>query len=496
MHIGQHIPLGQPVPDTVHAVCASLPTMADVIGYEEKKPETMAAVRFAYPRFVFHDYILQVTRLVAAHHGLAGRAVYAVGSAKAAWGLVNYVQAPEHSIFPEADFFIAHFPDSEEVQTRAKQFLQHTGVSISSRQAEDYLAHCDAQFAVQDEEGFQGDARPHVLGALDQYVDSPFKWLTNCGMNAFYAAICSTQAVQKPRGRNIYLQIGWLYLDTQRILERLLDDDDVLIVQYDVFDDAALKRIFAAHGDQLAAVVTELPTNPLVQSPDIGLLNSLCAQHGVVRIYDPSVAGIANVDVLPHCDILVSSLTKYTSWQGDVMIGLVALNEDSPFADQYKAAIPESIVSPYPRDLSRLAAQIDDMPEIVARQNANAIAVADYLQGHPAVKRVFHSRCEKSLTQFERIARSVCAGGAILTIELNKPLADFYDKATVVKGPSFGTHFTMMCPFMYLAHYDLVSTQEGRSFLGNHQLDPELIRLSVGAEPFDAIRRALAAGLD
>ena len=51
-----------------------------------------------------------------------------------------------------------------------------------------------------------------------------------------------------------------------------------------------------------------------------------------------------------------------------------------------------------------------------------------------------------------------------------------------------------MCPFMYLAHYDWVSREAGRSELKKLGLDPELVRISVGTEPIEAIIAAL--GLD
>jgi cystathionine gamma-synthase len=64
------------------------------------------------------------------------------------------------------------------------------------------------------------------------------------------------------------------------------------------------------------------------------------------------------------------------------------------------------------------------------------------------------------------------------------------------KGPSFGMKKTLICPFMYLAHYDLVSTPAGIAELAASRLDPDLLRLCVGTEPadeiIDALREALA----
>jgi cystathionine gamma-synthase len=48
---------------------------------------------------------------------------------------------------------------------------------------------------------------------------------------------------------------------------------------------------------------------------------------------------------------------------------------------------------------------------------------------------------------------------------------------------------------MYLAHYDLVTTTTGRAELELSDLDPDLLRLSVGTEPAEDIIAALAEAL-
>ncbi len=472
--------------------------MDDVIGYEEKRPETIRQVKYAYPRFVLHDYVVQAMNLAAERLGLSGKLLYLLPSEKAARDCIQWLGA-EAELREEFDFFCVVLDDTEELRRKGKAFLQHTGLSISSRHAEDYLkSHgklgADANFAPQSNSARESKAQ--VLSVLKRYLPTENIYLANCGMNAFYGALRAAQQVQAPKGRHHYLQLGWLYLDTQRILESFLDADSKLTVHYDVFDEAWLRAFFAEHGHELAAIVTELPTNPLIQTPDVALLDELCREHGVVRIFDPTIASIASVDVLPHTDLLVTSLTKYASHEGDVMIGAAAVNPGSPFARELAEAMPGQCEPPYARDLAKLAAQIDKMPEVVDRQNANAKALAEWFEAHPAVSRVWHPRVGKSAKNFDAIARSADSCGAVLTIELNVPLTQFYDRARVVKGPSFGTSFTMMCPFMYLAHYDQASTEQGRAELRACGLNPELIRLSAGAEDIEAIKQALGEGLE
>jgi cystathionine gamma-synthase len=71
-------------------------------------------------------------------------------------------------------------------------------------------------------------------------------------------------------------------------------------------------------------------------------------------------------------------------------------------------------------------------------------------------------------------------------------LAPFYDAVRLPKGPSFGMKNSLLSPFIYIAHYDLVKTAAGRAELAASGIDPELLRLSIGGEPADEIIAALA----
>ncbi len=484
-------PLGQPIPQSVHAVCINLPTMRDVIGYEEKQAETLSAVKYAYPRFLIHDYLKRISALAQARHGLEGRAVFSVYTMKAAQELIAWTGLEDVGLLEEAGFVLVHFPDSPEAWQAAKSFVQHTGTGISSRLAEDYLLARGELAHAQEETLFTGDAEAHVRAALRPYIASDKLWFCTGGMNALYAGVQAMRKVQAPRGRTVYLQLGWLYLDTMKLLKHFLGPDEEVVIIHDVHDWPAIEAVFAQHGDRLAGVVTELPNNPLVQTLDVERMSALCLKHGALRLFDPSIAGVVNVDVLPYADLLPVSLTKYAASRGDIMIGALAVNPDSPYAEELAEQVAMAAVAPYARDMARLAVEIDDMAAVAERVNANALALAEYLERSPKVKRVFSPLQVGSAEHFRKIARHENALGSIITFDLAMPLADFYDKSRMVKGPSFGTHFTLMCPFLYLAHYDLVSTPEGCQHLRQLGLNPELIRLSVGEEPLEAVIAAL-----
>jgi cystathionine gamma-synthase len=492
------IPFGQPVPDSPHAVLCSLPRLADVIGYEERRPEVVAAMRVGYPRFLTNPLVARAQQLAAQELGETGHEVRLVQTERLAAGLLCYIG--ESASRPKAwrGAWAVEIPAVPQASARAKAFHQHTGAAITSRQAEDILISAGAQPAPFAEPTYSGDAPAKVRANLAEALgiaDPAAILLTGSGMTAFYEVFEAVRAAQLPRGRGLWLQLGWQYIDTTEILQKFLGPGERCHFWPDVFDAAGLAAFFATHGAQLAGVVAEFPTNPLLHAGDLPALHALCQKHGAVLIADPTLASPRVVSVLPHCDVVVNSLTKFAGNEGDVMGGAVVFNPTSPWAARLRDPVAKNLAPHYPRDLARLAAQIDGYAPLVEKATTSAERLVQFLARHPAVKSVHWTGEEKSRANFQRVARRPGQHGSIFSFVLRGDLARFYDRVTIVKGPSFGVNFTLLCPFMYLAHYDLVSTPAGREKLGRLGLDPALIRVSVGAEPYAQIEAAFAEAL-
>jgi len=319
--------------------------------------------------------------------------------------------------------------------------------------------------------------------------------LANCGMNAIYAAFRAAAELQATRGRTLWVQFGWLYLDTIAILKKFTAAPGDYIYVSDVFDRAAIERLFADHGDRIAGIFSEVPTNPLIQTPDVPWLTALARRHGALVLLDPSVNSVFNLEVLPHADLVVSSLTKYAANEGDLTAGLVVVNPATPDAAFLRRRIAGKLEPVHPRDLARLAAQIGASQAVLEKIHASVPVVVAFLAGHPGVKDVFWALHPASRENYLRVARSPDAVGSMISFTLRGPLEKFYDRLRLPKGPSFGMKTTLICPFMYLAHYDLVTTSTGRAELELSDLDPDLLRLSVGTEPAADIIAALAEAL-
>ena len=513
-----HLSLGTPIPPSPHAVSCSLPTMHAVRGYEEKDPAIISQLTNGYPRFVVHSFAKQLAaHFITTTPALAGRHLWLTSSAPMARALADYLAAsgtdrstgvspvnPPPSLplsFSESGLHgLSHLTDTT-TTARARTYLQNIGGFLCSREAEDHLVRLGLLAAPFAEESFPGDTaaanaeiRRHLRRALPGTTDADLL-LANCGMNAIYTAFRAVADLQAARGRTVWLQLGWLYLDTIAILKKFTAAPSDYVYIRDVLDHLGLARIFQKHGPRIAGVVAELPTNPLIQTPDLAALAALCRAHGARLLLDPSVVSVFNVDVLAHTDVVVSSLTKYTASAGDLTAGLAAINPAGPDAAELRRRIAPHLEPLYVRDLARLATQIGRTDSVLEKIHAATTRVVAFLETHPAVRDVFWALHPASKENYQRLARSPHASGGMITFTLRGDLEQFYDRLRLPKGPSFGMTTTLISPFMYLAHYELVTTPAGLAELAASKLDPDLLRLCIGCEPVEEIIAALAEAL-
>jgi cystathionine gamma-synthase len=475
--------------------------MRDVRGYEEKDPAIMGQLTSGYPRFVVHPFSRQLAaHLVATTPALAGSTVWLTTSRRMAEALALALTAvtSEARAFSEGEISGVSHPASAETYGRAKTFLQNVGGFISSRQAESELLRRGLLAKPVSEKLFAGDAAAEVRRVLRHGIpgtsDADFL-LAPSGMNAIYAAFRASADLQASRGRTVWLQLGWLYLDTIAILKKCARSPADYVYVRDPLDREGIERIFHKHGHQIAGVFSELPTNPLIQTPDVAALAALCRKHGAHFLIDPSVVSFFNLDILRHADAVVSSLTKYTASEGDLTAGAVAINPAGPDAAELRRRVATEVEPVYSRDLARLAAQIGETEFVLSQIHVNTRQVVTFLEAHPKVRDVFWALHPASRDNYLRIARAPDATGGMITFTLREGMERFYDKLRLPKGPSFGMKTTLICPFMYLAHYDLVSTPAGIAELAASKLDPDLLRLCCGTEPVDEIIGALAEAL-
>jgi cystathionine beta-lyase/cystathionine gamma-synthase len=498
----RHIPAGEIIPaSTVHGVSVSLPDLASVIGFEGHDEATLRRIRRGYPRFRLHPYVERVAELIAADHAASrpgavteGTEVVPVRSSRAARAASSYAGLPATSVAASHGVSAVVVAGGSDAAQRLRAYLQHTGSHLTSRHAEDVLLAAGLLAHRQDEATRPEDPERRLAEAIAGFYglpDSVGVSLHNSGMNAIHAAVAALHEIQGARGRRRWLQLGWIFFDTVKLFEKGIVDAECEVVP-DPFDVDGLARVVRAHAADLVGIVAEVPSNPLVQTPDVQVLRELADEVGCAVVLDSTLGTPHNVDVVGYADVVCESLTKYAAGSADVLLGTAVVNPASAFADQLREAVPGHGEPPYPRDAARLAERIRGYGDRMRRVNANAMVLADFFAGQDLVERVLWAYEPRSADNYRKVARRADSPGGVLMLDLRVPLEQVYDHLAVAKGPSFGAEFTMAAPQVFIAHFDLLSTAAGRSVLRDHGLHRDMLRVSVGTEPIDDLTTVFA----
>tara|TARA_Y100001934_G_scaffold117344_1_gene143679 strand:- start:926 stop:2428 length:1503 start_codon:yes stop_codon:yes gene_type:complete len=486
--------LGRPFPDRAHAVCVSLPTVRDLVGYEEKDPRVLETMVSGYPRFVRHSRIEQLIDYLDRKSGEDGMTRFLVSDQKACEEAILYCSADQAQVIREKGFSSLLVPKGTDQSERVSMFLQHSGIGISSRRAEDVLVR-EGQIqsaestTLMDDPG--GLVREIIAKAHGPEIFPEDVLLGSSGANAFYALFREASKQAESSGKDLWVRLGWLYLDTIEVME-LLAGETVQID--DPRDFGKVEAIFNEYGPRIAGIVTEFPTNPLMQACDLQRIRSLCDKWNSLLVVDPTMTSPKNAKVSGLADVIVNSLTKYAGCEGDVMMGSLVFPCGSDRGRELLEGTVSRLCPPYRGDLLRMAEQIPLYNDFIEHANQSLPHIVRFLEGHSKVKAVYWAYQSSNQGNFEELA-GPNRPGCVASFEVDGSFKDFYDNLPMLKSPSFGTQFSLCCPYVYLAHYKLVKSETGLEELKRAGLSPFLCRLSVGTEQPDQIIAAISEGL-
>ncbi len=480
-------------PNNLHAVSVSMPTVADVIGYEEKDPATMKFICSGYPRFLIHPFVLKTARFFQKEMGLSEIPVL-FSSEKALVMTGRKIDISQFRLHEEDGITAMDLPIPE-TKARVVSLLQQTGYLVSSRRAEDFLKKKGMIGEIQKEETLDIDSpleiRKYLHNIYNNSIDDIY--LTVSGMNAVFSAFETLNTARCRENRKIWIRLGWLYLDNIRILESFSHES---IVVEDLHDLDRLEKILTDRGPQIAGIIAEAPTNPLMQVPDMKRLKSLGSRFDIPILMDISVGGSMVLDVTKYADVIVESLTKFACGNADVMMGMVVCLPESKYYRAVKDRINDFLEAPYIRDCDRLASEIQTYRERTEMIGKNTALLCEFFEKHPQIRKVHWCNSPETKTHFDLIKRTPDSVAGVVTVEIKTPVEKFYDSLDLYKGPSFGTKFTLNMLYMYLAHYDLVKSQEGKNKLRSLSIDPDLVRISVGVENISSLKEAYNRALE
>lgn len=177
------------------------------------------------------------------------------------------------------------------------------------------------------------------------------------------------------------------YGGTYRVLDKVFSRFGLTATFVDCSDSG---EVAAAIKPATKAIIIETPTNPLMKIADIRAIVALAEQRGIHTIVDNTfLSPYYQRPLTLGADIVIHSATKYLAGHNDLLCGFVVARE--PALAERIAFIQNStggVLSPADswllvRGIKTLALRMD-------KHNANALAVATWLKGHPRVRRVYY----------------------------------------------------------------------------------------------------------
>lgn len=465
--------LGAPVPDSPHAVSVCLPTWADVIGYEEKEERVLSRMRVGYPRFFLHPLVRELCKAVRILHAGPGEDVLPFHGEAAAAECAKFAGEGARVVEAGGGVWVAVFPGA--LHPRALAYWQHAGRILSSRSAEAWLR--DGRVP-----GADAVAVNRFAARLGGWSGAPAELVSlhPSGMAAIFTAF---QAVTGRRPGCRTVMFGFPYTDTLKILEKFGAGAEF----FPRGDGEDLRRLeHLLRSEPIAAVFCEFPGNPLLRVPDLPAIHAMASEAGAAVVVDDTIGTFFNVDVLPHADLVATSLTKAVSGEGDVMAGALTANPAGLFAAGVAAG--PGLAGP---DLDVLEKNSLDFPARTKVCNDNALELARFLAAHPAVESVHYPGLDPSPV-YESLRKPGGGYGALLSFlprHAGEASPRIYERIAVTRGISLGTTYSLICPYVQLAHYRELD------WARRCGIDPHLLRVAVGAEPWSVLRERFAAAL-
>jgi len=260
--------------------------------------------------------------------------------------------------------------------------------------------------------------------------------------------------------------------------------------QIDQTDTAAFE---AAIEPNTKVIYTETPTNSTMDLTDLEATAKIAHEVGALAITDNTFASPYNQRPLElGYDLVVHSATKYLGGHADVTAG--AMVGSRALIDQAweHARIYGPVLHPFEAWLLRRGLKTYGLR--MGRHNANALAVAHFLEGHLSVERVYYPGLE-SHPQHTLAKKQMVGGfGGMLSFGLRggyEAALEAIERTEVcASAVSLGGVETLITHPASLVYPH--NTDEERRAAG---ISPGLLRLSVGAEEAEDIIEDLDVAL-
>lgn len=237
----------------------------------------------------------------------------------------------------------------------------------------------------------------------------------------------------------------------------------------------------------------ETPSNPLTEIADIAAIAAIAHRHNALLVVDNSFCSPALQQPLKlGADLVMHSATKYLDGHGRVMGGAVVGSH--ALVEQVYLHVRTAGPTLAPFNAWVLLSGLETLSLRMEKHSANALALAQWLEAHPAVERVYYPGLP-SHPQHALAARQQQGGGAVVSfvvkggragawklvdaVQLISRTANLGDVKSTITHPASTTHARV--------------APEVRQKAG---IEEGLIRVAIGLENIADLQADLARGLD
>ena len=241
------------------------------------------------------------------------------------------------------------------------------------------------------------------------------------------------------------------------------------------------------------AVLVETITNPLMRVARLRDVVTFAREHGILSVVDNTFASPVNFrPVVAGFDLVFNSATKYLNGHSDLVAGSVAGSAEQVEQVRHTLNLYGGTLDPHAGYL--LARSLKTLGVRVRQQNANALALAEYLAAHPAVAAVNypgltrhpdHTHAGELLNGFGGMLSFQLTGGVEAAEVVLSALA------LPAVAPSLGGVETLITRPAVTSHAGM--SPEDRATAG---ITDDLIRLSVGIEDVEDLLADFTQALD
>ena len=256
------------------------------------------------------------------------------------------------------------------------------------------------------------------------------------------------------------------------------------------------EKIKAAVRPNTRMLWMETPSNPLLNIVDIEMAVDIAKKYDLLSVIDNTFATpIFQQPIDYGIDLVVHSTTKYLNGHCDVVGGIVVTTTEE-LAQRIHFIVNGMGVSASPFDCWLVLRGLETLPLRVKQHETNAAAVADFLCGHPAVKKVFypgltshpgHDIAKRQMRGFGGMVSFEMDGGIEQVHAFLRSLKLFQMAESLGGAASLAEHPATM------SHASMLAEQRAAAGISD-----QIVRLSIGLEHvgdlIDDLSQALAAG--